>query len=274
LTAPEAAGKNHPSVPKLRFDEIDRVEMAARAPEALLVIPIGATEQHGPHLPTGTDTLHAAHIAESAALRAAEQIDVIVAPTLPFGSSDHHLPFGATLSLGTDTLYRMLVELGRSAVASGFQSLFLLNGHGGNHETAQLAARDLALQLPCDVAAGSWWAMAYEELAAAGAADGGRLPGHAGRFETAVVASLKPELLAAAPAPHPSFVPSDPHSYSGPHRVELHGAWRLIDGYTDDPGAAEAEDGRRWLDIAIGVVAEAFVDFLGAAATAGPTQTR
>ncbi len=248
--------------------------MAARASDALLVIPIGATEQHGPHLPSGTDTLHAAHIAESAARRVAGRIDVIVAPTLSFGSSDHHLPFGATLSLGTETLYRVLVDLGRSAVASGFQSLFLLNSHGGNHETAQLAARDLALQLPCDVAAGSWWAMAYEELAAAGAADGGRLPGHAGRFETAVVASLHPELISPAPPPHSSFVPSDPHSYPGPHRIELHGAWRLIDGYTDDPGAAEAEDGTRWLEIAIGVVAAAFVDFLGTATTAGPTETR
>ena len=66
--------------------------------------------------------------------RAAADIAITVTPALPFGSSDHHLIFGATLSLRTETYYRVLNDLLRSLVTDGFRRIFLLNGHGGNHE--------------------------------------------------------------------------------------------------------------------------------------------
>ena len=83
----------------LLFAELTRTELAALAPLALAVVPLGATEQHGPHLPTGTDSLHAEWVARDAAQQASAEIQLVVTPTLPFGSSEHHFPFGATISL-------------------------------------------------------------------------------------------------------------------------------------------------------------------------------
>jgi hypothetical protein len=91
-------------------------------------------------------------------------VPVVVAPTLPFGSSHHHFVFGATLSLSTETYYRVLYELCESLVTDGFKRIFLLNGHGGNHELAELAVRDIVLKHPVRAAAGSYWRIAGEDL--------------------------------------------------------------------------------------------------------------
>ena len=163
--------------------EMTREQLKALAPSALAVIPIGATEQHGPHLPVGTDFLCAERIARAAAEQAHSDVPVVVTPTLPFGSSHHHLPFGGTMSLPTELYYRVLMELGQSLIVGGFRRLFFVNGHGGNHELAQLAARDLSLQQPVHAAAASYWVNAWSDSASAGAGQLGRFPGHAGAFE-------------------------------------------------------------------------------------------
>jgi len=98
------------------FAEMNREQLRAAAGESLAVLPIAATEQHGPHLPTGTDLFAAEAVAREAAALAAEKIPVIVTPALPFGSSHHHFIFGATLSLSTETYYRVLCELVESLI--------------------------------------------------------------------------------------------------------------------------------------------------------------
>jgi creatinine amidohydrolase len=77
--------------------ELTRSELRKIAPESLVIFPVGATEQHGPHLPVATDSWAVEHIARAAASEAAKEIPVLVAPTMPFGSSHHHLPFGGTI---------------------------------------------------------------------------------------------------------------------------------------------------------------------------------
>ena len=94
-----------------RFAELNREQLRAIASNSLVVLPIGATEQHGPHLATGMDYLTVESIALEAAAIAGSEIDVVVAPALPFGSSHHHLVFGGTLSFTTETYRRMLYEL-------------------------------------------------------------------------------------------------------------------------------------------------------------------
>ncbi len=83
---------------------------------------------------------------------------------MPFGSSHHHLPFGGTMSLSTETYYRAIYDLTESLITSGFRRIFILNGHGGNHELVQLVARDLALKHPANIAAGSYWTIAWDAL--------------------------------------------------------------------------------------------------------------
>jgi creatinine amidohydrolase len=240
--------------------ELTRGAAREQATDSLLLLPLGATEQHGPHLPVGTDSILVDDVARRAAEWLAGEVPVIVAPTLWFGSSAHHLPFGGTLSLETETYYRVLMDLGRSAVTSGFRRLFLLNGHGGNHELAQLAARDLALAHPIDAAAGSWWTMAYDDLHAGGGWDRHPLPGHAGAFETAAILAVRPELVQEPrPARPPSPVP--PPSFRSPFRAEFHGSWQSIDGHSDSPADATPAAGAATLDIAGRVVADALRTF-------------
>jgi mycofactocin system creatininase family protein len=102
-------------------------EAAART-GTLLVVPLGSTEQHGPHLPLSTDTDIAVSLADALAARCA---DVLVAPALPYGSSGEHAGFPGTLSIGHEALALVLVELVRSADLTAGRVL-LLNGHGGN----------------------------------------------------------------------------------------------------------------------------------------------
>ena len=246
----------------LRFEDATREELRAAAADALLVLPVGAIEQHGPHLPTGTDTFHAVWVAERAAALAAERLPIVLAPALPFGSSAHHLPFGGTMSLTTSTYLAVLTELVESLIGAGFTRLFILNSHGGNHELVQLVARDVALRREAHVAAGSWWSIAWDALVAAGAGAAGRFPGHGGRFETSVVQAMRPELVDGAALPHREGAPVPPRAhFEPPVRAEHHGSWQAIDGYSDSPDLADPGLGARWLEAAIAPVAEAFVAF-------------
>ena len=236
------------------FAELNRDQLRALAPEALAVLPIGATEQHGPHLATGMDFFTIEAIAREAARMAERDIPVVVAPTLPFGSSHHHFVFGATLSLSTSTYFRVLSDLCESLVTDGFTRIFLLNGHGGNHELAELAVRDLVLAHPVRAAAGSYWKIADEALRS----EAGRFPGHAGEFETSLMLALEPRLVAdTRPAREdPAAAPR-----AAGYRAERHGWWKDTEGFTDSPARGDAAKGRRYFELITARVAQAFTGF-------------
>jgi creatinine amidohydrolase len=242
------------------FAELNRVELKAIAPTSLAVIPIGATEQHGPHLATGMDFFTVEAIAREAAAIAGAEIDIVVAPALPFGSSHHHFVFGATLSLTTETYRRVLYELVESLVTDGFKTIFLLNGHGGNHELAQLAVRDIVLHHPVRAAAGSYWNMAWNDLVEAGV-HRVRLPGHAGEFETSLLLGLRPELVSGDLPQRDVSGSADAVTLPSPFRDERHGFWKSIDGHTDSPALATREKGIRFRQVIAGAVARVWVDY-------------
>jgi mycofactocin precursor peptide peptidase len=113
----------------------EAAEVAARS---VLAVPVGSTEQHGPHLPLATDSAVAVALAERLA---AARVDVVVAPALPYGSAGEHAGFAGTLSIGAAALEMVLVELGRSADA--FAGVVLVSGHGGNAEPLATAVATL-----------------------------------------------------------------------------------------------------------------------------------
>jgi creatinine amidohydrolase len=242
------------------FAEMNREQLRAAAPESLAILPIGATEQHGPHLPTGTDLFSVEALTREAAAQASAEITVIVTPSLPFGSSHHHFVFGATLSLSTETYYRVLCELVESLVTDGFKRIFVVNGHGGNHELAQLAARDMALRHPVHVAAGSYWNIAWSDLIAIDAHRGRRLPGHAGAFESSMIQALRPDLVPEKRPHRDGEFESDPVN-AQPYRAEHHGFWKEIEGFTDSPDRSTPEDGARFRTAIVTGLARAFVEF-------------
>lgn len=117
----------------------------AAAAGAVAVLPVGATEQHGAHLPTGTDTLLAAHVAETAA----EQTGDVVLPPLAYGCSLGHTDhWPGTLSLHPTTMTAAVVELGRWVRGSGFSKLVIVNGHATNGPPCQSAILQLRHELP------------------------------------------------------------------------------------------------------------------------------
>lgn len=146
-------------------------ELAGRA-DLLLVVPLGSCEQHGPHLPFDVDTA----IASSVAVTAADLPGVVLGPAVPYGASGEHEGFPGTVSIGTDALQLLLVELGRSA-GRWAGRLLLVNGHGGNAAAVLAAVR----QLREEGRDAAWWQCAVPGADA-----------HAGRTETSILLSLSP----------------------------------------------------------------------------------
>lgn len=251
------------------WNESTRDELWAALPGSVAVLPTAATEQHGPHLATGHDSFTVTDIAR----RAAEAADasIVVAPTLTFGSSHHHLPFGGTLSLSTDTYGRVVRDLVESMIAAGSRRIFLLNGHGGNQEINQLVARDVALVQPTDrpvaIGAASYWQLAAASLAAEPALADMPLPGHAGQFETATMLAMEPRRV-REPRAERDRDPFRAEIVPGA-RVEITNAWSTFDGYTDFPHRATAALGERLLELVIRDVAAAFATFAAVARPQG-----
>lgn len=149
-------------------------EAAERAPSGLLAVPVGSTEQHGPHLPLSTDTDIAVELCRRLA---AGRPGVLVAPAVSYGSSGEHAGFAGTLSIGSAALELLLVELGRSADA--FAGVVLVSAHGGNAAPVTRAAFTLS---------GESRRVRAWLLPVVGPGD----DAHAGRTETSALLALRP----------------------------------------------------------------------------------
>jgi creatinine amidohydrolase len=158
----------------------------------IALLPTGAVEQHGPHLPLDTDTFLTTRVAEEAAARARRGGPVLVAPTLAFGSSAHHMAFAGTLTLSPATFLTVLGELCAGVAHHGFRRLLVVNGHGGNSALAREAVQQLAVQTPVLVAAVDYWALAREAVAGLRDSPPGGMA-HACEFETSLMLHLRPE---------------------------------------------------------------------------------
>ncbi len=148
---------------------------------------IGSTEQHGTHLVTGFDLASAQAVCDRAAERCPR--DVALLPGLPFGSSDHWLPLGATWSLSPTTLVSLVSDVARSAAAAGFQRLTIVNGHAGNIGPAVTAVGGLVADTTVVEFLSYWTLVDPERIKALSPSDGGGV-GHAGEVETSIALYL------------------------------------------------------------------------------------
>jgi len=192
--------------------------------ESVLAVPVGATEQHGPHLPLSTDTDIAVALADLLALADSR---VTVAPPVAYGASGEHAAFGGTVSIGQDALELLLVELGRSASAT-FGRIVFVSTHGGNREPVGRATR-LLCDEGRDVVA---WSPSWHGDA------------HAGRVETSLMLALDPAgvhldgATAGNTAPVAELMPA--LRSDGVRAVSANGV-------LGDPAGATAEEGRQLL---------------------------
>lgn len=188
---------------------------------ALLLVPLGAVEQHGPHLPLITDTAVAGAVADAAVDRIGS---ALLAPALAYGASGEHEDFPGTVSLGTEALTGLLVEYGRSACRWAGRVL-LVNGNGGNLDALRAAGTLLRTE-GRDVA---WWPCG---------APGG--DAHAGRTETSLVLHVEPEWVVGSRAEAGDTTPIGELL----PRLRAEGVRAVSgNGVLGDPAGASAEEG-------------------------------
>lgn len=222
------------------------VAEAVESGATTVILPLGATEQHGPHLPLGTDTVRAAALAE----RLAERLPgSLVAPVLPFGCSDEHSGFAGLLGLDRETLARVILDLARRLAGWGVRRLVLLSAHGGNGEALDLALELLHRELPdLDVRTNGNLeiiAPVLLEIANREGISASEAGLHAGEGETSEMLHLRPDLVRLG----------EPTSgFTGDMEAVLdelrEGGLRAVteDGVLGDPTRAGAERGARYLD--------------------------
>lgn len=222
-------------------------EIAGR-PGALAILPIGSLEQHGPHLPVITDTVSASAASIRAARQLADEIPIAVLPGQWLGMSEHHLPFGGTITLDYETLNRVIRCIVRSLTALGFSRLLIVNGHGGNIDPLAVATRELAVEFGMPIVATTPWMLASEDIAAIFEVDSGAH--HACEGEASVMLAIagdavKSEMFGQAfgNQHHPVDVPANvARFYSFAERAPVTGTW-------GDPRSATAEKGEKFLDV-------------------------
>jgi creatinine amidohydrolase len=233
-----------------RWSELTRGEISELAPGALTVVPVGSTEQHGPHLATGTDATLVTRIAERGAAAATRPDTILLAPTLAFGASDHHLAFGGTLSLRVATFQLVLADVLSSAARAGCRRVFILNGHGGNTAACAIAIEEASREHGLLAASAI-----YSQLLEPRSVDA-PVPGHAGLFETSLMLAVAAGDVRTGVA-HPSPGGAARSRHRG-LSVSEPGRWSELDGFTDRPDAASSMLGEELLEACARAVAAAF----------------
>jgi len=225
-----------------------QVRDLASKPDALAILPIGALEQHGPHLPVITDTASAHAAACQAARLVCDEMAVAVLPALWLGLSEHHLPFGGTVSLDYETLHKILRCIARSLKSGGFVRLLIVNGHGGNIDPLNVAARELAVEFAMPIVACTPWMLGERELNQILEVDDG--VHHACEGEASLMLALMPECVhkdrfeqAYGNQSHPITPPEGANRfYSFAERAPITGTW-------GDPRTASAQKGKKFLEL-------------------------
>jgi len=248
------------TLPSGYWHDLTTTDLAALDPaRCVALLPLGAVEQHGPHLPLVTDTCIAEGLVAETLARIDDDMSLLVLPTLAVGASAEHLAYAGTLSLAPATLARILGDLGASLAASGLRKLIVLNTHGGNRAGLDTAALDLRRHHGMLVVKANIAGLGMPEgLFDADELDHGI---HGGAVETALMLHLRPDLVRMEAA---ECFDSASLSLAADYRHlrptgRLAYAWLAQDlnpaGVVGRASGATAETGRRLLDHMAGTLA-------------------
>ena len=174
----------------LRADEL----RLRAADDAMVIVPVGSLEQHGPHLPVEVDSMLGETVALRAAALIAEHEPVVVLPCIWTGLSEHHMSFGGTITLDFETFFNVIRCVCQSLVRHGFKRIVLLNGHGGNDNAMRVACDELSTKLEVPLVHFTYWYAAAEPIARLLETQTALL--HACEAETSMMMALRPELVA------------------------------------------------------------------------------
>jgi creatinine amidohydrolase len=180
---------------KYRFEEFSWPEIRdAVAQNRVAILPVGTVEQHGPHLPLGTDVLTAAEMSRRAVERVPEQ--AILLPPVYYSFNEHHMDFPGTIAIQGETVIRYVTDIGVSLARHGFRKVLLVNGHGSNVPFLDIAARNITIQTEAICAMVSWWSLVPKRVMSK--LRESEYPGgmaHGCELETSVLLYLRPDLV-------------------------------------------------------------------------------
>lgn len=224
--------------------------------DAVVIVPVASTEQHGPHLPTQVDCLLVGEIARRTAEQASKSVPTIVTPVVWTGLAEHHMSLGATISLDFDAFFAVLRGICTSLTRHGFRKILLLNGHGGNIAALTVIVNELAPALNAPIATTTYWLLAQPAFAKI--LEKQANVRHACEAETSMVLALKPELVDMSQAAN-AVGPTSPElvtviGTAAAHRWQSFRS-RTSHGAIGDPRAASAEKGERLLKAAADAIA-------------------
>ena len=242
------------------FAQLDRAR-------AIAVLPVAATEQHGPHLPLSVDTDLAQGVMAAALPHLPAELPVLFLPTQAVGLSPEHQRFPGTLTLSSHTVISLWTEIGESVARAGVKKLVLLNAHGGQVGVMDLVARDLRARLDMLVYSVNWFNLPLGgDVEGQFSAEEHRFGIHAGQIETAMMLALKPERVAMAQAQNFASA-SQPRAAKFPILGNGKSAklgWQMQDynpaGAVGNAAAATAEQGRAVLEAAGRALAQLLVE--------------
>lgn len=235
---------------------------AAFATARVALVPVGSTEQHGPHMTLDTDSA----IADAFARKIGEALGdaAVLCPTINLGMSEHHLAFAGTLTLRAPTLLGLIADVVESLAHHGLRRVLLVNGHGGNQDALRLAAREASRNGTSEVAALMWAVLAADLIAQRAATN---RHAHACDIETSVALAIAAHVVLPdriePPAPLPTERPlAEPGGrYDIPVKFEN---W-TTNGALGDPRLATRELGEEIVALALGRAVEFTQRFIGKA---------
>jgi len=240
---------NPPSryLPYLSWTEIAALPDKANT---VIVLPTGATEQHGPHLPCSVDTTISAGVVGHALARLPDHVPAYAMAPITYGKSEEHLHFPGTMTLTGETLLATMNEIGESVYRAGFRKLLIVNGHGGQPQIMEISARELRLRHGDFIVVPSFtWRVPHSAGQYLSDKEK-KLAMHAGHAETALMLALAPETvhMDKAVTNYPAEFPSKLLSPDGRPAC----AWSARDfgpsGIIGDPLPATREQGLNILD--------------------------
>ncbi len=237
----------HRYLPYLSWTQI--TELPDRE-NTVIVLPTGATEQHGPHLPCAVDTVISAGVVGHALARLPEAVPAYAMAPITYGKSEEHLHFPGTMTLSGETLLATMNEIGESVYRAGFRKLLIVNGHGGQPQVMEIAARELRLRHGDFIVVPSFtWRVPHVAGQYLSEREK-KLAMHAGHAETALMLALAPDTVRMdhAVTNYPPEFPSKLLSPDGRPAC----AWSARDfgpsGVIGDPLPATAAQGQAILD--------------------------
>lgn len=233
---------------------------------AVAILPIGAIEQHGPHLAMAVDRDLVLAVLDRALPQVARHLTVLVLPVQAIGKSTEHLAWPGTLSLSADTLLRVLGDIAASVARAGVRRLMIVNGHGGNRAVLEIACRDLRAAHGLIVAQVAWDDLAGAEAVVG--ADEARDGLHAGDVETSAMLAAQPGKVRMDRAADFGSAHMDwraAHPGLGLGGAPLRPGWLMGDlnaqGAVGNAAAATAAKGEALLDHAGAALARLVADF-------------